>query len=135
MPATEETTAEIERRILRWMLIVGALAVVGAALYFHVRIAAGVAAGAAISVLGYFWLMDVVAGALSSGRTRVTKGLVLKVVLRYPMLLGALYIFYRTKWLPMGAVLAGLFVPLAGGVAECLYQLAGMLFPARLRRS
>ncbi|MGH9432735.1 MAG: ATP synthase subunit I [Terriglobia bacterium] len=134
MPEMEETTAQIERRILRWMIIVGALASAAVAIFFHARFAAGVAAGAAISVLGYFWLMEAMAGALSSGRTRITKGLVLKLILRYPMLLGALCIFYRTNWLPTAAVLAGLFVPLAGGVAECLYQVGGMIFPGQLRR-
>ncbi|MGH9455728.1 MAG: ATP synthase subunit I, partial [Terriglobia bacterium] len=87
MPETEETTAQIERRILRWMMMVAALAPAGAAVFFPVKIAAGVAAGAAISVLGYFWLMDAMSSALNSGRTRVTKGLVLKLILRYPMLL------------------------------------------------
>ncbi|MGH9398087.1 MAG: ATP synthase subunit I [Terriglobia bacterium] len=130
MPETEETTAQIERRILRWMILVGAAASVGAAVFFHARLAGGVAAGAAISVLGYFWLMEAMSSALGSGQARITKGLVIKLILRYPILLGALYLFYRTKWLPTGAVLAGLFVPLAGGVVECLYQVGGMVFPA-----
>lgn len=134
MPETEETTEQIERRILRWMVIVAALAPAVTGVFFRAKFAAGVAAGAAISVLGYFWLMEAMSSALSSGRTRITKGLVLKLILRYPMLLGALYLFYRTNWLPTAAVLAGLFVPLAGGVAECLYQVGGMIFPDRLRR-
>lgn len=129
MPPTTETTAQIEARILRWMILAGIVAAaVGA--FFGGRWAAGIAAGGAVSVLGYFWVMEAVSGALHGQPARVTKGLVLKVILRYPILLGALYLFYRTKWLPLEAVAAGLFVPLAGGVVECLYQVRGMIFPA-----
>ena len=135
-PATihqEETTGQIERRLLRWMITLGVVATLGIALSMHGKFAAGVGIGSAIAILGYVWLLDALAAALESERARLTKGLVIKLMLRYPILLGALYLFYRTKWLPLGAVLAGLFVPLAGGVVECLYQVYGMVFPSRPR--
>ncbi|MGH9434458.1 MAG: ATP synthase subunit I, partial [Terriglobia bacterium] len=100
MPDAGETTAQIERRILGWMIGVGVVASVGTAAFGHPVFAAGVAAGSAVSVLGYFWLMGAVSRALSAGQAAVTKGLVIKLILRYPILLGALYLFYRTKWLP-----------------------------------
>lgn len=129
MPLKEET--QIERRLLRWMIAAGVAAAVGTAVFYRPPFGAGVAGGAAVSVLGYYWLMEAVLGALSGNAGSVTKGLVIKLVLRYPMLLGILYLFYRTKWLPMEGVLAGLFVPLAGGAVECLYQVRTLLFPAR----
>lgn len=135
MPEMAETTAQIERRLLWWMIAVGVAASVATAALFRATFAAGVALGAAISVSGYFWLMEAASNALSGSDTQRTKGLVIKLILRYPILLGVLYLFYRTKWLPTGAVLAGLFVPLAGGVVECLYQVRVMVFPARSRRS
>lgn len=131
MPLKEETTEQIERRLLRWMIAAGLVAAAGTAVFYRPSFGAGVAGGAVVSVLGYYWLMGAVSGALSGNAGRVTKGLVIKLVLRYPILLGVLYLFYRTKWLPMEGVLAGLFVPLAGGAVECLYQVRTLLFPAR----
>lgn len=137
MPQNEETTAEIERRLLRWMMILGVAAVLGAAVFMHGRFAAGVAAGVAIAITGYIWLLDAMAAVLNSDKARITKRLAIKLILRYPVLLGALYLFYRTKWLSVEAVLAGLLIPLAGAVAECIYQVWGMAFfarPFRLRQ-
>lgn len=129
----EETIRQIERRLLRWMIILAGLATLGIAVFMREKVAAGVAAGAAIAILGYVWLLDAMSRVLDRGEARLTMGLVIKLILRYPILLGALYLFYRTKWLPVGAVLAGLFIPLAGGVVECLYQVCGMAFRSRPR--
>lgn len=131
MPLKEETTEQIERRLLRWMIAAGVAAAAGSAAFYRPSFGAGVAGGGAVSVLGYYWLMEAVSGALAGSEGRATKGLVIKLILRYPILLGVLYLFYRTNWLPMGGVLAGLFVPLAGGAVECLYQVRMLLFPAR----
>ncbi|MGH9343732.1 MAG: ATP synthase subunit I [Terriglobia bacterium] len=133
MQAIEETTGQIERRLLRWMIALGAAATLAAVAIWRVKFAAGVATGGAIAILGYVWLLDALSAALAGETARLTKGLAIKLVIRYPILLGALYLFYRTKWLPVEAVLAGLFVPLAGGVVECLYQAGGMAFQSRWR--
>ncbi len=133
MQVIEETTGQIERRLLGWMIALGVAAPLAAVVIWRVKFAAGVATGAAIAILGYVWLLDALSAALAGEKARLTKGLVIKLVIRYPILLGALYLFYRTKWLPVEAVLAGLFVPLAGGVVECLYQAGGMALQSRLR--
>ncbi|MGH9360003.1 MAG: ATP synthase subunit I [Terriglobia bacterium] len=134
MPKNEET--EIERRLVRWMMILGAAAVVGAAASMHGRFATGLAAGAVIAIVGYVWLLDAMDAVLVSDTPRITKKVAIKLILRYPILLGVLYLFYRTRWLPVVAVLAGLLIPLAGAVVECVYQVADMVFfarPSRLR--
>ncbi len=139
---SEETlqaaTSRIEARLLTWMLIVSAVVILASLGVSHLRFAAGFACGAALSILGAVWLEEAVAAALRGVADRsaklATKELVFKVIVRYPLLLGALYLFYRTHWLPAWAVLAGLFVPLAGGVVECLYQLGGILFPSKPQR-
>ncbi|MGH9326792.1 MAG: ATP synthase subunit I [Terriglobia bacterium] len=131
-------TSRIEARLLKWMLAASAAVVFTVSVAGHLRLAAGFAGGAAISILGAVWLEQAVSGALrgvaDNSAQFMTKELVFKLIIRYPLLLGALYLFYRTKWLPAWAVLAGLFIPLAGGVVECLYQLGGMLFPSLTRR-
>ncbi|MGH9356127.1 MAG: hypothetical protein ACRD10_08355, partial [Terriglobia bacterium] len=101
MRQTEETTAQIERRLLRWMVMLALAAVVGLAASMHGSFAAGVAAGAAIAITGYVWLLDAMAAVLNSEKARITKWLATKLILRYPILLGALYVFYRTRWLPV----------------------------------
>ncbi|HLI29716.1 MAG TPA: hypothetical protein VKV79_01295 [Terriglobia bacterium] len=131
MQQSEETTAQIERRLLRWMIILGAASTTAVAIAMPGKFAGGFVAGEAIAIVGYIWLLDAMAAALNAEKARITKRLALKLVLRYPILLGALYLFYRTKWLPIGAVVAGLFIPLAGGVAESLYQVARMMHPHR----
>ena len=126
MPRTLRTEGT-ETRLLQWMIACGAAVALVLLAVRHVWLAAGFATGAAIAILGYVWLKDVVAGALSLETTRVSKKLVFKLVIRYPILLGSLYFFYKTNWLPTGAVLAGLFIPLAGALIECVYQVRGMI--------
>lgn len=121
-----ETTSQIERRLLGWMVAAAAAATLAGAAIWGATFAAGIAAGAVVAILGYAWLLEALSAALAGQSARLAKGLVIKLVLRYPILLGILYLFYRTKWLPVEAVLVGLFVPLAGGVVECLYQVGGM---------
>jgi hypothetical protein len=115
------------------MIGLGMAAALTSLLVGRARFAAGFAAGAFIAIVGYIWLQQAVLAALSAGGTQVAKGLVFKLVIRYPLLLSVLYLFCRTKWLPVEAVLAGFFVPLAGAVVECLYQLGGVLLPSRTR--
>lgn len=104
-----------------------AFAVAGVAislLALELRFAAGLALGAAASILAYYWLRQTVRVLLDSGRPRVPKMVVVKYVLRYPLALGAVYLFYRTGWLPFEAVVAGLFAPVVGVVAESIVQIA-----------
>jgi hypothetical protein len=131
IPRARITQAEV--RLPRWMIVLGLLAVLASLLSGRMKFASGLAAGAFIAIVGYIWLQQAVLAALSAGGNQVAKGLVFKLVIRYPLLLSVLYLFYRTKWLPVEAVLAGFFVPLAGAVVECLYQLGGVLLPSRTR--
>lgn len=128
---------KVEVRLLQWMLLLGSFGTIGIALTGHMRFAAGFLTGAGIAVLGFTWLERVVVCALDAAAgcaPRVPKGLVLKLILRYPIAFGILYIFYRTGWLPIWAVVGGLSVPLAGGVLEGLFQVGGMLFFPHARR-
>ncbi|MGH9405643.1 MAG: hypothetical protein ACRD3D_07405 [Terriglobia bacterium] len=124
-----ETVGRIERRVLGWMIVAGGAATLAVGASIGVRFAAGLAAGAIIAVVGYAWLFAALGRALEGESARFSKGMAIKLIMRYPVLLGSLYLFYRTKWLPLDAVLAGLFVPLAGGVVECLYQGGAALQP------
>jgi ATP synthase I subunit len=116
-----------EARLPRWMAAAAAL-VVGAALGTgHARFAGGFALGSLVAILGYSWLHQATARALAFSQGRLTKGLVIKFAVRYPLLLGVVFLFYRTGWLPFDAVLAGLMVPVAGAMLECFYQVGEAL--------
>lgn len=124
----------VETRLVQWMVLIGCAGALGIAVAGQLRFAVGFVVGTGAATLGFIWLETAVghaltaaAGSAGSSQKTGTKGLVLKLILRYPMLLGIVYLFYRTKWLPFWAVFAGLLVPLAGAVVESAYQLTAML--------
>jgi hypothetical protein len=79
--------------------------------------------GAGLSILNYFWLHQAIEALFDAGRARLPKRLVAKFVLRYPLAFAGVYLFYRTGWLPFRAILAGLFVPVAGVLIEAVFQI------------
>lgn len=89
----------------------------------HGRFAAGFTLGAALSILNYFWLHQAVESLFNAGRARVPKSALAKFAVRYPLAFAGVYLFYRTGWLPFAAILAGLFVPVAGILAEAVLQI------------
>ncbi len=131
MQAEAAQTADLTRaeaRLPRWMTACGLAGAIGAALTGHVRLAIGFAVGASLGILNYLWLHQAVSALFAEGRERVPRGLLAKILFRYPLALAAVYLFYRTGWLPFAAVLAGLFVPVAGVLIEALVQLREGLF-------
>ena len=90
----------------------------GILLFGHARFSAGFALGSALAILSYFWLHQIVEALMSAGQTRPPKRVLAKVFVRYPLAFAAVYLFYRTGWLPATAIVAGLFVPVGGVVIE-----------------
>jgi|SRR5690242_7772622 len=124
--ANPTTLEGAETRLPRWM---GSLAGLGVVIFLvmgHTQMAGAFAVGAGISILGYHWLAQAVKAALNAGDGAVPKRVLLSLLLRYPIAFGAVLIFYETHWLPFTGVLAGLFVPIAGTLAESL-NLVGRL--------
>ena len=122
-----DTAAE---RLPLWMMAVALAASLAGAVLGGARFGAGLAAGSAAAVIGYRWLHQALDSALRSGRPRLPMSATLKLAARYPLLLGVVALFYRTGWLPPRAVMAGLFVPLAGALVECALLAAEALRPA-----
>ena len=121
------TVQKAEARLPRWMAgaaLVGSIAVmsVGGA-----RAGGAFALGAVLAVLNFRWLHQAVRALMNAGEARPHRGLILKFLLRYPLAFGVVYLFYRTGWLPLLPLLAGLFVPVAGVLAESVVQLCGGL--------
>ena len=87
-----------------------------------VRVAGGFALGAALGIVGYSWLHKAVVSLMDAGRVRPSRLMLGKLLVRYPLAIAVIFVFYREKWLPFEAVLAGLFVPMAGALAESIFQ-------------
>lgn len=107
----------------RWMLGVGLVGTATLLVIGHARAASGFALGAALGILGYYWLHQAVVVLLDAQTARVPRGLVLKVILRYVLMFAGIFFFSRIGWLPMLAVFGGLMVPAAGVTIESLIVL------------
>lgn len=107
-------------RLPAWMGAVAVAGTLAALADGHSEWAAGFAVGSVTAILAYWWLHRAVAAALAPGDGRPAGGTMTKLVIRYPLAFGVIALFYFTGWLPLGAVIAGLFVPLAGALVECV---------------
>lgn len=119
--------ARAEARLPRWMVLCGVVALLAMLVCRLVLIACGFALGAALGILNYYWLHEAVGALTKAGQARVPKLLVAKYVIRYPLAFGLVIFFFKTRWLPPMAILAGLFVPVAGLLVEAIVQIGGGL--------
>ena len=119
--------ARAESRLPRWMLLCGFLAVIAILVRGRVLIAAGFALGAGLGIVNYYWLHEAVGALTKAGQSQIAKSLVAKFLIRYPLAFGMVIFFFKTGWLPPMAILAGLFVPVAGILIEAIVQLGGGL--------
>ena len=115
--------ARAEARLPRWMVLCGVAALIVMLLYRQVMIAVGFSLGGALGILNYFWLREAVVALSNAGQTRIPKLLAAKFLLRYPLAFGLVIFFFKTRWLPPMAILAGLFVPVAGLLIEAIVQI------------
>jgi len=115
--------ARAEARLPRWMLLCGFVALIVILLYRQVLIAAGFALGAGLGILNYYWLHEAVGALAKAGEARIPKLLLAKFLIRYPLAIGLIIFFFKKDWLPPMAVLAGLFVPVAGILIEAIVQI------------
>ena len=123
--------ARAEARLPRWMMLCGFLALIVILLYRQFTIAIGFGLGAALGILNYYWLHEAVEMLAKAGQSRIPKLLVAKFLIRYPLAFGLVFLFLKTGWLPPMAILAGLFVPVAGILIEAIVQLGGELVSRR----
>jgi len=119
--------ARAEARLPRWMVLCGVVALIGMLLYRQVMIAVGFSLGAALGILNYYWLHEAVVALSMAGQARIPRLLVAKFLIRYPLAFGVVIFFFKTRWLPPMAILAGLFVPVAGLLIEAIVQIGGGL--------
>jgi hypothetical protein len=106
------------------MMLCGLLALTVILLCGEYRIAVSFGLGAALGILNYYWLHEAVEALAKAGQSRIPKSVVAKFLIRYPVAFGLVLVVFKTGWLPPMAILAGLFVPVAGVLIEAIIQLA-----------
>jgi hypothetical protein len=105
------------------MVLCGVVALIAMLLFRQVLIAVGFTLGAALGILNYYWLHEAVGELTKAGQARIPKLLAAKFLIRYPLAFGLVIFFFKTRWLPPMAIIAGLFVPVAGLLIEAIVQI------------
>jgi len=121
MPAMEISQAEA--RLPRWMLALTVMTTTVALAVGFPVFAGGFVLGAALGLLNYFWLHQAVDSLMGARRDRPPWLVVAKFVLRYPLAFGGAYLIYRTGWVSLPGLFAGLFVPAGGILVEAVLQI------------
>jgi hypothetical protein len=119
-----------ERRIELVTLGLGAAASLAGGIRWGWRAAAGVALGAALAWVNYRWLKQGVAAlahlfAAQAGaaEVRIPKGVYVKFLGRFALLIVVVYVILSRSWVPTVAVLVGLFSLAAAVLIEMIFQL------------
>jgi hypothetical protein len=130
MAMSEEFYKRVERRIEWLTLAVGVAGAAWAAARWGWRSGAGLGCGAIIAWLNFRWLEQGV-GALfaaslqtSSPAPRVSLRAYAGFTARMALLVGAVCVILKSRWLPGRAVLAGLFSLIAAVLLEVGYEVA-----------
>lgn len=113
-------------RIQKFMLVIGAAALLTGFSYFGWRIGVGFALGAGISYLNFHWLEKVVAGiaelTISSGTAASSRGVVHRFLLRYFLMALVAFVILTVSRESLYGLFAGLFLPVAAILGEAGYE-------------
>jgi hypothetical protein len=119
------------RRVEWLILLLGAIAAGGIWIRWDWRTALGSAAGVFLSWINFRWLKQGVAGLVQSSLTggtvaasKIARRAMLKFFGRFVLLAGVLYVILSRSWLPVNAVIAGLFAAAGAVLIEMIYLLA-----------
>lgn len=130
MAESESMYVAAEHRI-EWMTVWFGLAGAGFVfLRWGWRAGAGVALGATLAWLNLRWLKQgvnalvrVSTAPANSKQTRVPRSVYAKFFGRFALLLLVVYVILSRSWLPVAAVLGGLFAVVAAVMIELLWEL------------
>lgn len=122
-PALMLTAPEaVERRVLRNIVAVVALAVVAAAIFADSKFMLGLVLGGALALLNYKWLNSSLRAVLVvGGSKKAPPGTLIKFVVRWLVIAAVAWAANRTGYFDPIAILAGLLAPAAAVVIEAAY--------------
>jgi len=138
MPTSEPDASVADRfyggaleRIRRFMLVLGALGLVGCAIFFRWPVAVGFLAGAVVSYLNHRWLeraVDALGERLTSGRSQERGGgIVVRAVLRYILVAAGAYVIFNLSLAALYGFLGGVCLPIAAVACEVAVELYAAL--------
>ncbi|GEM_PF-3414458 len=125
---TERELKKAEIRMPRWMAALLAVVCASFLIQGEWKFTLGLMLGGAAGILNYLWLYEAVNSMFSAGAAKVPRPILIKMVLRYPLIFGGVLFFYWTGWLPFSGIIAGLFIPVGGMLLEGGLQAAKYLF-------
>lgn len=121
----------VERRIERLTLAISAAAAVFASVRWGWRTGLGVAVGGILSWLNFRWLDQSIGQLLhaAAGNTEIasasaSRWIFARFLGRLVLIVLALYVILKTRWLPGKALLAGLFSLICAASLEVSYEIA-----------
>jgi hypothetical protein len=97
--------------MLRVMLSLTVLGAVSTLATWRTQVALAFVVGASLGILNFRWLWRTGKVLMEVQTGRVPRKTIFLIVLRYPLVLGALLVLYYTGWLRPLPVVAGLLVP------------------------
>ena len=126
-PVAEQFYSGALTRIRNFMLVLGPLLTIAAAVRFGYHAALGFLLGSVISYLNFHWLKSGVSGladkVTNSGKPQSGKGIVARFLLRYILLGAAAYAILTSFPASLRGLFAGLFLPVGAIVCEAVYEL------------
>jgi ATP synthase I chain len=130
MAETDSFYAAAERRIERLTLALGLAGAVFASVGWGWRSGAGLALGAGLMWLNFRWLKQGIAALVkvstaqaSQERVGIPRGVYVKFLGRFALLLIVVYVILSRSLLPVPAFATGLFAVVAAVMAELVWEL------------
>jgi ATP synthase I subunit len=121
-PALMLTAPEsVERRVLRNIFILVALAVVAAAIFADSKFMLGLVLGGALALLNYKWLNASLRAVLVVGSEKAPPGTLIKFVVRWLVIAAVAWGANKTGYFDPVAILVGLLAPAAAVAIEAAY--------------
>jgi hypothetical protein len=129
--AESDTLYAVAEQRIEWLtLALGLAASVLALAVWGARSGAGVLLGAALAWLNFRWLkqgvnalVKISTAQAGAERPRVPPSVYVKFFGRYALLLAVVYVILSRSWLPVAAVVGGLFAVIAAVMIELVWEL------------
>ena len=125
-PAADDFYSRALERIQKFMLVLGAAALITACIFFGWRFGMGFALGATIAYLNFHWLKKVVSGladlTIGSGTPASSRGVVHRFILRYFLMAIVAFVILTVSRQSLYGLFAGLFLPVAAILCETAYE-------------
>jgi|GEM_PF-2022386 len=111
----------VERRVLRNLVAVVAIAVVIAAIAADLKVMLGLVLGGGLALLNYKWLHSSLAAVMAVGNEKAPPGTIIKFVVRWLVIAAIAWAANKTGYFDAVGILAGLLAPAGAVIVEAAY--------------